>query len=1309
MSDGKFRRDTLKYETNSTIYLKEKEFEFQTTTTDEEDSNPALVDDALDDSSSSYCTAICSLSEYSEALEDETTCADQPCENASSESTQSLFVSGQTVTNSSPEITRLLRDHKTKQNDDGKSTSEDKLSNELQYDQNEYSEKNPVWIESKQFSASPKITILNMNLININSVNADQDSTLANTPYPTPGDYFKRKKRATQTDTKPVENVDALEHKINPNTILTRSKANRHNQEKHLDHSDIKPEEHSTPLQQSSKNAQYKLSTDFKLGTDDSIISKIKWEGKEQGIGVGKEQAKLSVSTGNLKPPASCTSTLTAKKPKSGILPHCYSKRLLTTGNQHQSQSPPVSQRLQKQNGQGVGLSTSLTPTPCSSSRQHCSSADNTQEKFSMATKVAGATMEVRGLAALEYTESSCAETNYLDVFNSSCWSSTQLSSDKDFYDWSKDLLSFKMPKSLTNNNNISACSDASSFECIDVALEDHEDVDRNAKTVPKRQIQLKRRDNTESHASEKDIIPSTPNRPRDILQRQHSTPAALHQDSHGSETKSGQTAQKQKLKKSVSLDESSSKTKLASCIIKNVLSKRMQHEQILHSEDVTEQTFCPIKADGTVNNIDNLSSCAKEECTESNNVNLATVTLLNSHIASQSPTLKTDFQTVRSVKEHISVNSKILPKMITKHSFNPLLRGLGRTHFHGGGTEIAAYSETEKEKLSLSKKATRGVGQKLSCDSAKGKAWNLSTVTSGAVGKQAAVETTPEECESLQAAQKQHYAKDQPIEKQEKPGEREESAQSSTVSTWLTCSLDENAVDNVLSKSAQCNVEKDQESDKGELRPPGQSANMGIQSQGKFRAIAPVHVVRDMRSLVKNKYSLSFRGPCEEIQGLDDTSTSFATAAPHPVISRQKVKEKNHDKTLHAPKATLPHAPNTVIDLKSLDTASRECVTKSASVLKSNNKISHARFTKVSPISATKTSSGLSKSPEVQDSLTAASQTNVKFKNAHMKQTTCASTPTQVHKGSLTKTSNNEQNVDIKNTECENHKTFAVHPVQPLTTAPQYCLATERSDKQGSLELYNQVCFAEQEAQQTTPGLPDNSQSSAGPSSACVLTVAPAPVFPSYFYKPNLLAYHTIPPNMGTVSYVQGPVLLQTPPHNQPTTASAPVPLIKSLSVKERPLSQPCTADGYPVAQESSKQMENEDTSQKMPSPDTQSCTAFITTMADEGKYGGASLLCPEMGGSQHVSNSRHMLLDPETGQCFYVDMPQLPQRKMLFDPETCQYVEVVVPQQTLSGAVMTAPCAIPFPSLHFPAMYTPHCLSYVQTHHRVLPPPEP
>ncbi|XP_062981314.1 proline-rich basic protein 1 [Elgaria multicarinata webbii] len=40
-----------------------------------------------------------------------------------------------------------------------------------------------------------------------------------------------------------------------------------------------------------------------------------------------------------------------------------------------------------------------------------------------------------------------------------------------------------------------------------------------------------------------------------------------------------------------------------------------------------------------------------------------------------------------------------------------------------------------------------------------------------------------------------------------------------------------------------------------------------------------------------------------------------------------------------------------------------------------------------------------------------------------------------------------------------------------------------------------------------------------------------------------------------------------------------------------------------------------------------------------------------------------RKMLVDPESGKCYYVESPRQPQLKMLYDPETGQYFEVLIP----------------------------------------------
>uniref|UniRef100_A0A3B3HYM7 DUF4585 domain-containing protein n=1 Tax=Oryzias latipes TaxID=8090 RepID=A0A3B3HYM7_ORYLA len=86
---------------------------------------------------------------------------------------------------------------------------------------------------------------------------------------------------------------------------------------------------------------------------------------------------------------------------------------------------------------------------------------------------------------------------------------------------------------------------------------------------------------------------------------------------------------------------------------------------------------------------------------------------------------------------------------------------------------------------------------------------------------------------------------------------------------------------------------------------------------------------------------------------------------------------------------------------------------------------------------------------------------------------------------------------------------------------------------------------------------------------------------------------------------------------------------------------------------------------------------------------YGGdTSSLYSE---SNYGQTPRRVLLDPETGKYFYIEVPVQPLRKMLFDPETGQYVEVLIPQQTMSHSGLYPPSAAPFSPLHTPNMYAP------------------
>ncbi|XP_072094884.1 uncharacterized protein [Mobula birostris] len=73
-----------------------------------------------------------------------------------------------------------------------------------------------------------------------------------------------------------------------------------------------------------------------------------------------------------------------------------------------------------------------------------------------------------------------------------------------------------------------------------------------------------------------------------------------------------------------------------------------------------------------------------------------------------------------------------------------------------------------------------------------------------------------------------------------------------------------------------------------------------------------------------------------------------------------------------------------------------------------------------------------------------------------------------------------------------------------------------------------------------------------------------------------------------------------------------------------------------------------------------------------------------------QYPQTQRKMLVDPETGNYYFVDAPVQPSRRMLLDPVTGQYVEVVMSQQPFAGVYQ-----VPFsPYLLHPGVMGPSYL---------------
>ncbi|RXN29159.1 serine arginine repetitive matrix 2-like protein [Labeo rohita] len=304
------------------------------------------------------------------------------------------------------------------------------------------------------------------------------------------------------------------------------------------------------------------------------------------------EQVELSFSARNRKGPAGHSPALSSRDPKSGIPARCYFESHPTTLQQQshlraqgsQQENKGGARRLQSA-AQGKYSSAGFLPSEC------------TGETSSMGSEFDEADNEVKWFTDLAFRSLSSPQVDYLDVYNSSHRSSTNVSQPSTIDSpgavaWmtyadlrgsalhENDGSSFLPRDGLDPNKRF----EMGSFECVDVALESKEESSRGKRTVPKRQIQLLRRNTDESkHKGNTENILNSPSiyrRSKDTLIRQHSTPASVQEEVSKEVPDSPQNDRKKTLQKSVSLDDGSPKTQMASCIIKSVLSKKMQDVQ---------------------------------------------------------------------------------------------------------------------------------------------------------------------------------------------------------------------------------------------------------------------------------------------------------------------------------------------------------------------------------------------------------------------------------------------------------------------------------------------------------------------------------------------------------------------------------------------------------------------------------------------------------------------------------------------------------------------------------------------------------
>ncbi|XP_051789980.1 uncharacterized protein LOC127529664 [Erpetoichthys calabaricus] len=226
---------------------------------------------------------------------------------------------------------------------------------------------------------------------------------------------------------------------------------------------------------------------------------------------------------------------------------------------------------------------------------------DRFSEASGMGSELDEADHEVKWLTDSAFKSLSSPQDEYFDIYNSSYRSSTNMSLPS-----TEDSAAVNMGSAYidiqgydSDDGHIPESKDfidkyeLGNFECVDVALESQDDMKKTSKkrTVPKRQIQLRWRERSElkvftsrDHLEGQSVSETArcERHGKDRLLRQHSTPAVFQDPPAKGTNIADESEKRKKLQKSVSLDETSSKAKMASCLIKNVLAKKMQYEHKL-------------------------------------------------------------------------------------------------------------------------------------------------------------------------------------------------------------------------------------------------------------------------------------------------------------------------------------------------------------------------------------------------------------------------------------------------------------------------------------------------------------------------------------------------------------------------------------------------------------------------------------------------------------------------------------------------------------------------------------------------------
>ncbi|XP_075897693.1 uncharacterized protein LOC142898586 [Nelusetta ayraudi] len=654
-----------------------------------------------------------------------------------------------------------------------------------------------------------------------------------------------------------------------------------------------------------------------------------KGKGWQEEASYRGEQVELSFSARNRKAPASHRAARTSREPYQALpTVHSYSESLLDTKQQQQQQT--LLRLPSQQETKGVASGRRLQPPALQNRKsvagrvaanRHCQSSSS-----SMGSEFDDADNEVKWFSDLAFRSLSSPEVDYLDMYNSSHRSSTNISQQStqespagigaawlayaDFKGSAPKLDSDGQSAKFSDGLDPSQRFELGSFECIDVAME-RDDSRKVRRGVPKRQIQLKRKDNTDEEQDANsprgitmESISVSP--PRETLLRQHSTPAAMQEclsadcgaelDQH--------VERKSKLQKSASLDESFSKNKMATCLIKNVLFKKMQSVD-KQAEDQAEDVSPAFEE----NSLDN-SAASDGEYSKPDTNNLSS--------SLQSDTSSLSDGLFRRADSNRKDDAKPPKSSGGRWSNRPSSSNSSRSvNFSQTDSEESDFlskdpntlrSERRSElKLPLDTKESRsGMIQaddrktwdrRESSDTANTTARTSEAMTAASSG-QTAVTNRVQECDNTEG------------NKQVLQGDKSSHASKTEEIPPKATDKRKTAINVCLSPEAENkNLVSSPDTVYSDTERGGDTATddkTNEETNGNNQCKAPIHKVRDVRRLVKNTYNLTFKASRAEMPSNadkkmtdkvdEDARVEFLTH-PDNKIKKEMRREENEEK----------------------------------------------------------------------------------------------------------------------------------------------------------------------------------------------------------------------------------------------------------------------------------------------------------------------------------------------------------------------------------------------------------------------------